>query len=146
MEVVIPLVMLVIGAVIGFFVARYVFTKKGAVKASVAAEQAIKDLMAQQSQHHIYQVRQSVESIEQQCASLQQSLREYEDLLAEKDADKLPTVPFFGEQTSVYLRNNLQGAEKGQQHTNSDTQPRDFANQSSGLFVGNSEPSIAEKE
>lgn len=146
MEVVIPIVMLVIGAIVGFFVARYRYTKEGAVKANVAAEQAIKDVMAQQSQHHVFQVRQSVENIEKQCANLQQTLQEYEELLDNKDSDTLPAVPFFGEQTSAYLRNNLQGAEKSKQPSSSDTQPRDFANKSSGLFAGNSEAAVDDKQ
>ncbi|GGF68165.1 ZapG family protein [Alteromonas lipolytica] len=146
MEVVIPLAMLAIGLIIGFFVARYMYTKEGAVKANQAAEQAIKELLAQQSQHHIFQVKQSIEAIEKQCNALKQGVSEYEELLEATDSDAVPTVPFFGEHTTAYLRNNLKGAEKSKPNANSDTQPRDFANQSSGLFVGNTEPSAAEKK
>ena len=60
MEVVIPLAMLAIGLIIGFFVARFMYTKEGAVKANEAAEKAIKELLSQQSQHHIFQVKQSI--------------------------------------------------------------------------------------
>ena len=145
MEVVIPLAMLAIGLIIGFFVARFMYTKEGAVKANEAAEKAIKDLLTQQSQHHIFQVKQSIEAIEKQCNGLKQSITEYEELLESSDSDDMPAVPFFGEHTSAYLRNNLKGAEKSKHNANSDTQPRDFANHSSGLFVGNSAPSAAEK-
>ena len=146
MEVVIPLAMLAIGLIIGFFVARFMYTKEGAVKANEAAEKAIKELLSQQSQHHIFQVKQSIEAIEKQCNGLKQSLSEYEDLLETTDSDAAPAVPFFGEHTTAYLRNNIKGAEKNKQNANSDTQPLDFANQSSGLFVGNTVPPAAEKK
>ncbi|MDC8830079.1 ZapG family protein [Alteromonas gilva] len=146
MEVVIPLAMLAIGLIIGYFVARFMYTKEGAVKANQTAEKAIKELLAQQSQHHVFQVKQSIETIEKQCNDLKQSLSEYEELLDTADSDATPAVPFFGEHTTAYLRNNLKGVEKSKQNASSDTQPRDFANHSSGLFVGNKATSAADKE
>ena len=146
MEVVIPLAMLVIGLIIGFFVARYVFTKEGAVKANAAAEKAMKELLAQQAQHHLFQVKQSIEGLEKQCSDLKQSVADYETLLESDNSDDTPAVPFFGEHTTAHLRNNIKGTEKSKQSANSDTQPRDFAGQSSGLFVGANAPSNADKE
>ena len=43
MEVVIPLAMLAIGLIIGFFVARFMYTKEGAVKANEAAEKPLRN-------------------------------------------------------------------------------------------------------
>ena len=103
MEVVIPLAMLAIGLIIGFFVARFMYTKEGAVKANEAAEKAIKELLSQQSQHHIFQVKQSIEAIEKQCNGLKQSLSEYEDLLETTDSDAAPAVP-SGESTDLMSR------------------------------------------
>ncbi|MFS1701737.1 DUF1043 family protein [Aestuariibacter sp. GS-14] len=146
MEVVISLAMLVIGLIVGFFVARYIFTQEGAVKANAAAEKALKELLAQQAQHHLFQVKQSIEGLEKQCSDLKQCVADYETLLETDDSDAVPAVPFYGEHTTAYLRNNLKGSDRVKQTANSDTQPRDFAGQSSGLFVGASTPSAADKD
>jgi len=55
-------------------------------------------------------------------------------------------VPFYGEQATTYLRNNLKGSDKSKVNRVSDTQPKDFANSGSGLFVGGSEQNNAEKQ
>ncbi|WP_018982726.1 ZapG family protein [Salinimonas chungwhensis] len=146
MEVLIPLALLVVGLIIGFFVARYVYTRDGSDKSVKQAEKNVKEIMGQQAEHHFHQTRQIVDSLENQCQSLRMQLEEYEGLLKNESDDD--SVPFYGEQASAYLRNNLHGREKSKVKTVSgSSQPRDFAGASSGLFVGTESSSSApEKE
>jgi uncharacterized membrane-anchored protein YhcB (DUF1043 family) len=146
MDVVIPLALLVVGVIIGFFVARYIYTKDGAVKANEQAENAVKELMAQQAQHHLHQVKQAISGFEKQCQSLQQHVDDYEQLLAQNTDENNPRVPFYGEQASIYLRNKLKDADQSSRVSSSDTQPRDFAQSGSGLFAGAETKANPEKE
>ncbi len=146
MEVLIPLALLVVGLIIGFFVARYVYTRDGSNKSVKQAEKNVKEIMAQQAEHHFHQSRQIVDAMENQCQSLRMQIEEYEALLKNDVGDENDTVPFYGEQASAYLRNNLHGREKTKVKTVAGTQPKDFAGASSGLFVGSGKPSAATEE
>ena len=106
----------------------------------------MKEILAQQAQHHIHQTRQSLESIESQCDVLKQQIEEYEMLLTQGNDSEDSKVPFYGEQATTYLRNNLKKSDKARVKRVADTQPRDFANSGSGLFVGRSEQNNAEKQ
>ncbi|MDO6537130.1 DUF1043 family protein [Alteromonas stellipolaris] len=144
MELLVSLALLVVGLIIGFFIGRFVLTKTGGNNAA-QTEQQVKEILAQQAQHHIHQTRQSLESIEGQCETLKQQIEEYEALLTQSSDDEDAKVPFYGEQATSYLRNNLKSSEKSKVNKVSDTQPKDFANSGSGLFVGGSEQSTADK-
>lgn len=146
MDVLIPLALLVVGLIIGFFVARYIYAKSSSQQAVETAEKNVKEMLAQQADHHIHQTRQSLSAIESQCQALRQQVEEYESLLSQSMDEDAPKVPFYGEQASTYLRNNLQGTEKAKQHHVADTQPRDFAKEGSGLFVGGTGQSAADKK
>tara|TARA_B100001063_G_C16741064_1_gene544830 strand:+ start:113 stop:550 length:438 start_codon:yes stop_codon:yes gene_type:complete len=144
MELLVSLALLVVGLIIGFFIGRFVQTKTGGNNAA-QTEQQVKEILAQQAQHHIHQTRQSLEGIEGQCETLKQQIEEYEALLTQSNDDEDAKVPFYGEQATSYLRNNLKSSEKSKVNKVSDTQPKDFANSGSGLFVGGSEQSTADK-
>jgi uncharacterized membrane-anchored protein YhcB (DUF1043 family) len=143
MELLVSLALLVVGLVIGFFFGRFFQTKKTAGSAQ-NTERQVKEILSQQAQHHIHQTRQSIESIESQCATLMSQMEEYEALLTQSE-DEDAKVPFYGEQATTYLRNNLNNTEKSETTRVADTQPKDFANTGSGLFAGKSEQSNAEK-
>ena len=145
MELLVSLALLVVGLIIGFFAGRFFQQKQGAGNAA-QTEKQVKEILAQQAQHHIHQTRQSLESIESQCETLKQQIEEYETLLEQGGDEEDSKVPFYGEQATTYLRNNMQGREKSKPAPVSDTQPKDFANASSGLFVGNAGRSTAEKD
>ncbi len=144
MEVLVPLALLVVGLVIGFFVGRFFQSKQGETTA-VSAEKQVKEILAQQAQHHIHQSRQALTSIESQCATLRQQIEDYEGLLAKSPEDEASAIPYFGEQTTTYLRNNISNSDKSKPKKVTDAQPKDFANSSSGLFVGGSGQSTEEK-
>lgn len=143
MELLVSLALLVVGLIIGFFLGRFVQTKQTAGNTE-NTEKQVKEILSQQAQHHIHQTRQSLESIEAQCATLKAQMEEYEMLLTQSD-DEDAKVPFYGEQATTYLRNNLKSSEKQETTRVADTQPKDFANTGSGLFAGKSEQSTAEK-
>ena len=107
MELLVSLALLVVGLIIGFFAGRFFQQKQGAGN-TAQTEKQVKEILAQQAQHHIHQTRQSLESIESQCETLKQQIEEYE-LLLEQGSDDDSKVPFYGEQATTYLRNNLKG-------------------------------------
>ncbi|MBU2977702.1 DUF1043 family protein [Alteromonas sp. C1M14] len=146
MDVLIPVALLVVGLIIGFFAARFAYKRNGNATPTKQAEQNIKALMSQQASHHLHQTKQTVEAIEKHCETLQQQIADYETLLSQTDEDEDPKVPFYGEQASTYLRNNIKGREKATEKVTPETQPKDFANAGSGLFVGTSGQSTAEKD
>ena len=145
MELLVSLALLVVGLIIGFFAGRFFQQKQGAGNAA-QTEKQVKEILAQQAQHHIHQTRQSLESIESQCETLKQQIEEYETLLEQGGDEEDSKVPFYGEQATTYLRNNLKGSDKSKVNRVSDTQPKDFANSGSELFVGGSEQNNAEKQ
>ncbi|QPG05161.1 YhcB family protein [Salinimonas marina] len=145
MDVLIPVALLLVGLIIGFFVARYVYTKEAGNKSVKQAEKNVKEILNQQAEHHLYQTRQTVEAIEAQCQTLRAQVEEYESLLKQGTGEE-ETVPFYGEHAATYLRNNIKGREKASVTSVHSTQPKDFANTGSGLFVGTIESSTAEKE
>ena len=145
MELLVSLALLVVGLIIGFFAGRFFQQKQGAGNAA-QTEKQVKEILAQQAQHHIHQTRQSLESIESQCETLKQQIEEYETLLEQGGDEEDSKVPFYGVQATTYLRNNLKGSDKSKVNRVSDTQPKDFANSGSGLFVGGSEQNNAEKQ
>jgi uncharacterized membrane-anchored protein YhcB (DUF1043 family) len=145
MELLVSLALLVVGLIIGFFVGRF-FQQKQGVGNAAQTEKQVKEILAQQAQHHIHQTRQSLESIENQCDVLKHQIEEYELLLEQGSDEEDSKVPFYGEQATTYLRNNLKKSDKSKVKRVSDTQPRDFANSGSGLFVGRTEQNNAEKQ
>ncbi|WP_218352202.1 ZapG family protein [Alteromonas lipotrueiana] len=145
MDVLIPVALLLVGLIIGFFVARYMYTKDSSSKTVKQAEKNVKEILNQQAEHHLYQTRQTVEAIEAKCHTLRSQVEEYENLLKQGNEED-DSVPFYGEQASSYLRNNIKGREKASVKAVHSAQPKDFANTGSGLFVGTIESSDAEKE
>lgn len=133
---------LLIGLIFGFAGAWAWLNASGNAKRNAinTTETELKALMAQQAATHLDTTRQSINSIETQVRALKQSISQYEQALQAPEADQ-PQSAFFGEHASVFLRNTSVKAVKddfdasGTAHDGS--QPRDFANNGSGLFVGN---------
>ena len=136
MDIVIPLALLFVGVVIGFFCARFWYTRGTSAVTVKQAENDLKAMLSQQAEHHIFQSKQLIDTVEKQCDALKEQLANYESLLATDDANEKPSVPFYGEHASTYLRNTLNKDAKLHQASSTDTQPRDFADAGSGLFVG----------
>ena len=134
MEVLVSVALLLVGGIIGFFIARHVYAGNQNNQAVAQAEQTLKEMLTQQAEHHIFQTSQAIRSIEKQCDNLKQQVNDYETVLSRADEDELPKMPFFGEQATAMLRNSQKQRVKTKT-TSTDEQPRDFANSASGLFV-----------
>lgn len=135
MEILISVGLLAVGLIIGFFVARYVYTERNANAAAKSAEQSVKAVMTQQAEHHVFQTRQTLQGLQHQIDVLNEQLSEYETQVQPSDEnDNAPKMTFFGEQATAMLRNSSK-VRANQPSSKSDEQPRDFANSASGLFV-----------
>ncbi|MGQ8365265.1 ZapG family protein [Glaciecola sp. 1036] len=129
------LVGLAVGGIAGYKVAAGKANNKSAQIAETETE--IKQLVAQKAQVHIASSREAIESMQVQLQNMQNKLNAFEANLQESNnADS--SNAFFGEHTSLFLRNSkdLSAVERSAQTT--EAQPLDFSNSGSGLFVGNS--------
>lgn len=137
MDLVTLLVGVIIGILVGVFATAIWFklnvNDKQASNATTEAE--LKTLLAQQAQSHISQTQQSVLKLEQELNLMKASVTQFENALSINDSDDTRSA-FFGEHASVFLRNTTKQNNKFVEEKSSDAQPRDFANNGSGLFVG----------
>lgn len=137
MDVVTLLVGVIIGILMGVFAAviwqRTNATENQALNSSNEAD--LKTLLAQQAHSHISQTQQSVLKLEQELTLLKASVTQYENALTVNDIDDTQSS-FFGEHAGVFLRNSTKSDNKYISEKSSDAQPKDFANNGSGLFVG----------
>ena len=143
MDWLVGLLLLVVGGIIGFFVAKYFSTEKQSTSEEAAKEQTIQELMHQQATMHVQETKQIADSLIAQSASLKQQIESYEQLLISQQA--LPdgsSLNYFGEHTTAYLRNK--SAKPSREKSNADVQPLDFSSQSSGLFSGHEETPVKE--
>ncbi|MGB3724467.1 MAG: DUF1043 family protein [Glaciecola sp.] len=124
---------LVFGAVVTWLLMRASMQAKS--QRNNATEAEIKGLLAQQALGHIESSRQGIQGIETQLNALKQSLNQYEGALQAPSDDA--EMPFFGEHASVFLRNTSNTSSSNNLETSTGDQPKDFANNGSGLFAGN---------
>lgn len=129
---------LIIGLVIGFLCAFIWAKAKKTEKTNSlsSSERELKIIYAEQANHHIVSSKESIDAIRLRLDQLTNNIQQYEASLQTSN-DENDNASFFGEHASVFLRNN-----KGSQASNDklnvgDAPPRDFANNGSGLFVGN---------
>ncbi|MFT5278016.1 MAG: uncharacterized membrane-anchored protein YhcB (DUF1043 family) [Glaciecola sp.] len=131
---------LIIGGLIGFISVKSMQSKTA--KKATHTEEELKALLAIQASQHLNVSRQALTDIQNKTAELAGQLNNYEDSLrkANSSADETKDT-FFGEHASVFLRNNFKTSKNDLALAQPDTQPRDFANSGSGVFVGlSSEP------
>lgn len=145
MEILLSLGLVIVGGVMGFFVARYWYGKGASQESVTQATNELKALLSQQSEQHIFQSKQVLENIEKQCEVLREQMQAYETLLSADSETTKESVHYFGEQADTYLRNQLDNGSRLKLSSQSDTQPRDFAQAGSGLFTGKGE-AVVEKD
>lgn len=135
MDLLISIGLLAVGGIIGFFVARFMYVEQQDSTAGKAAVADVKAVMTQQAEHHVFQTKQTLHSLQQQIETLSEQIEAYEGQLQPQDEDSnLPKMTFFGEQATAMLRNTHNINKKNKKEP-ADEQPRDFASSSSGLFV-----------
>ncbi|WP_133470785.1 ZapG family protein [Paraglaciecola marina] len=143
MDWLVGILLLVVGMVIGFFVAKYFNEKQVSDKKEDEKELTIKELMTQQASQHLHQTKRISEQISAQSEALNKQIEDYEQLLINHStgADGR-SINYFGEHATTYLRNSSPSEKNN--IPDADVQPLDFASQGSGLFSGNE--AVAEKE
>lgn len=144
MDWVIGILLLVVGGIIGFFIAKQLLENKLSNQKSQTSEQTIKEIMAQQAATHLYQSRQVAETLQQQCDALRTQLDAYEDLLnSEVSSEDKNQLSYFGDQATAFIRN--QQNQQKTQRASSEIQPQDFSNESSGLFSGSKNQQLVDE-
>jgi uncharacterized membrane-anchored protein YhcB (DUF1043 family) len=141
----IGLLLLLVGGVIGFFVARFVSEKEQQTSGKTESQQTVQELMSQQAAVHIQETKQIAESLIAQSATLQKQIEDYEQLLSsQKNGLEGTSLNYFGEHTTAYLRNK--STKPVREKSSADIQPLDFSSQSSGLFSGSKEAPIKDSK
>jgi uncharacterized membrane-anchored protein YhcB (DUF1043 family) len=141
MDWLVGLLLLLVGVVIGFFVAKLFNKEKQITSDKAASEQTIQELMSQQAVKHVQETKQIAENLMTQSATLKQQIENYEQLLiSQKAGSQGNSLNYFGEHTTAYLRNK--STKPTREKSSADVQPLDFSSHSSGLFSGNEDPSI----
>ena len=138
MDWLVGLLLLLVGAMIGFFVAKFLSKKNHDASDKDASEQTIQELMHQQAVMHVQQSKQIAESLITQSDVLKQQIEAYEQqLINHKSESKESSLNYFGEHATAYLRNKSTTPHR--EKSNAEIQPLDFSSQSSGLFSGTEE-------
>lgn len=126
---------LIIGGLIGVLAVKSTQSKTSQ-KAS-HTEDELKGLLAIQARQHLDISRHALTDIQNKTAELASHLNEYEDSLTKATTNAGETKEsFFGEHASLFLRNNFKTSKSNIALAQPDTQPRDFANSGSGVFIG----------
>lgn len=128
----------VVGLIIGFGIAWIWASSVAANKNSHSqnTEDELKALLAQRANHHLQTSKASVQSLQQELGNLLSSINDYENSLVQSNEDQTKST-FFGEHASMFLRNTEHKSGKSIKLETPDNQPKDFANNGSGLFAGN---------
>lgn len=135
MDWLIGVLLLVVGVVIGFFVAKYVYADRKDTAKTFQKEQTLRDIMAQQSQAHIDETRNIARQFEQYSQALSHKLDAYEKLLNSQNSGVQSTsLSYFGEHASPFLQREDKKAPRVK--NTADVQPLDFSDKGSGLFSG----------
>lgn len=134
---------LVIGIIIGFIIGGIIgfVVFKGMQSTSnrkvTHTESELKALIAIQARQHLDISRQALTDIQNKTAELATHLNIYESSLTQSTSvNDDAKEAFFGEHASAFLRNSLKVDKHDIALATPDTQPRDFANSGSGVFVG----------
>lgn len=133
-EVIIYSALLFVGIIVGLFVAKTAFTNNKSSEQQTSKAEKERVMLAQLRQQ-ILAAQDSLQQIEAQSAQLQNQMTEFDYILTTyENQEEQPKITFFGEHASPYLR--IQDKAK-RDKSNTESQPRDFSNSSSGLFDGN---------
>ncbi|MFT4807137.1 MAG: uncharacterized membrane-anchored protein YhcB (DUF1043 family) [Paraglaciecola sp.] len=139
------LLLLLVGGIIGFCVAKFFIQEKKPASGKTESEQTIQELMNQQAAVHIQETKQIAEDLIAQSTTLKRQVEEYEQLLiSQQDGPEGSSLNYFGEHTTAYLRNKSN--KPAREKSSADIQPLDFSSQSSGLFSGNKEAPVKESK
>jgi len=145
MDWVVGLLLLVVGIVIGFFVAKFLIDKKLEERESKLSENSLKDIMANNAANHVHQTREIVDALQAKFGDLTEQLDAYENMLAvaKTNPDGEEKLSYFGEDAAMYIRNSQ--SKQKRKRSDAEFQPRDFSSESSGLFDGSNNEKVVGK-
>jgi uncharacterized membrane-anchored protein YhcB (DUF1043 family) len=145
MDWLIGLLLLLVGGIIGFFVAKFTSKEKLNESDKNSSGQTIQELMHQQAAMHIQGSKQITEKLVAHAALLTQQVEDYEELLISQQAGaEGSSLNYFGEHTNAYLRNK--STKPVREKSSANIQPLDFSSESSGLFSGNEETPVKQSK
>lgn len=123
----------IVGAIAGFFTAKYFLTQSKAEVEQSKSAISERNLLAEHALLHVADSRKLLEDIQHQSSALQSQLDAYEELVIQarhaKDGD---SFKFFGDHAMTFLRNQQKEARNHLHQT--DMQPADYSAASSGLL------------
>lgn len=141
MDWLVGILLLVVGGIIGFFVAKFISEKQSSQAESGSGEQTLRELMTEQANSYLLQSKEIVQKIEHQSQALKQQLEAYEALLTEiPESNETGGSHYFGEHAATYLRHK--SAKQVRSKSATEVQPLDFSSQSSGLFSGDKQNKV----
>lgn len=133
MDWIIGLLLIIIGAIVGFFAAKYFLTQSKAEVEETKSAVSERQLLTEHALVHVSDSRKFLEEIQRQGSALQAQLDAYEELLIQarhaKDGD---SFKFFGDHAMTFLRNQQKEAKSSAHRP--DMQPTDYSSGSSGLL------------
>ena len=126
----------VFGVVLGGLMTWFAATTQAQAKTKriEQTESELKELFSQQASQHLAATKDAVASIQTQLETITSQISHYEANL-QKTPQENTNEAFFGEHASVFLRNTQQQRIQ-KSSDNTEAQPKDFSNQSTGLFAG----------
>jgi len=125
--------LLVSGALIGFFVAKQLLKKSVSEMSNETKQESSKQLFIQQAGVHLENAFSVLVNIEKQCDDARLQLEHFQSQLKVYGQDEADQPDhYFGEQAAMYLRNAESGKAKVASTTT--TQPRDYSGEASGLL------------
>lgn len=144
MDWIVGVLLLVVGMVIGFFIAKFMIEQKVAEQASKLNDNTLKEMLAQHAADHLSQSREIVSALQGRCEDLTEQLDAYENVLNASQADNSENLSFFGEHATVFIRH--QQAKQKRKRETPEVQPRDFSGESTGLFTDAKSKQVADKD
>ncbi|MDF2178461.1 hypothetical protein P2G88_09370 [Aliiglaciecola sp. CAU 1673] len=135
MDWIVGFLLLVSGALLGYFFARHQFSTQLQAESSKQEQNSLKQFLFERANMHVQECRQTLSSMEEMCETLKTQLDHYEHMMEPQDSDTdKPKLNFFGDQTTAYLRS--QAPKPQREAASTEYQPRDYANSGTGLFTG----------
>ena len=133
MDWIIGLSLIIVGAIVGFFAAKYFLTQSKAEVEQSKSAISERELLTEHALIHVSDSRKLLEDIQRQGSALQAQLDAYEELLIQarhaKDGD---SFKFFGDHAMTFLRNQQKEAKNNVKQA--EMQPADYSSGSSGLL------------
>ncbi|MCY7294810.1 ZapG family protein [Alteromonas sp. a30] len=127
--------LLVVGAIVGFFVAKYFLTQSNTSKKVSHNAISEREMLTEQALIHVASTRKMLDEIQRQSGALKSQLDAYEDLLvSSKQVKDGESFNFFGDQAMTFLKNQQKEAKPVS--SNAGFQPPDYSEGASGLLKG----------